>query len=215
MAALTDSLRDKPNKSKTQETRPIQLKLKHKKTLQHLKDIMSYSARTSSSSDRDLTFEIVRDPGFSGEWLNRLCRNPETKEVLYYCDVSDDSKLEIHRGNKHGPTIARSTMCRTHPGATDICPAGRSQVAADHLHHDERTSKTHFIKNGRKYHWNGQTELVDDLTGTVVAELSYAGDREHEKSTLVIHTPESGLTDPIVMTAMMVQERSDEGRSWF
>ena len=37
------------------------------------------SQRTSSSAgERDLTVEIIRDPGFGGDWLNRYCQNAET-----------------------------------------------------------------------------------------------------------------------------------------
>lgn len=76
---------------------------------------------------------------------------------------------------------------------------------------------THFVENGRKYHWNGQAELVDDETGAVLAQLSNVGANKHTSGRLVIK-PEGhyqNLTDPIVMTALMVQERSEQGTAWF
>ena len=179
---------------------------------------MSTSSRSPSPGvDRDLTFEIVRDEGVCGDWLNRFARNPETKEVLYYLDVFDDSNVEIHRGNKYGPVIAKSRMCRSNPRATDLLVTDpRSRTHLDHIHHDSRTHATSFMDNGQKYHWNG-LELVNDTTGNVLAEMSLAKDTLHHKSgNLVIKAGTwQDLTDPIVMTAMVVQERDDEAKSYF
>ena len=32
----------------------------------------------SSAGERDMTVDIIRDPGFSGDWYNRYCENAET-----------------------------------------------------------------------------------------------------------------------------------------
>lgn len=179
---------------------------------------MSSSSRSPSPGfDRDLTLEIVRDEGVCGDWLNRFARNPETNEVLYYLDVFDDSNVEVHRGNKYGPVIARSRLCRSSPRATDLLVTDpRSLSGLQHIHHDERTHATHFVGNGQRYHWKG-SELVDDSTGVVVAEMSSAKDTFHRKSgKLVIKAGAfQNLTDPIVMTAMIAQERADESKSYF
>jgi len=182
---------------------------------------MSFSEHSNASTESlsNLTIDIVRDPGVCGEWLNRYCKNADTNEILYYCDVSDDSKLEIHRGNKYGPIIAHSRMCSSKPGATDILVTDRrSRGRVNHIHHDDRTAGTHFVENGRKYHWNGQTELVEDVTGAVLAQLSFNNSLDGSSGKLIIK-PEAhydhDLVDPIVMTALIVQERKDENRSWF
>jgi len=162
-----------------------------------------------------LTLDFIRDPGCSGDAFNRFCKNAQTNEVLYYCEAND-SKLEIHRGDKYGPLIADTRSCPSSPGATDIrvLAAGNRN---SHCHHDEDTRRTHFVKNGRKFSWKNRTQLVDD-TGAVVAQMQSNTDPEDRRAgRLVINTEQDskGLLDPIVMTALMVQERSEEDRSWF
>jgi hypothetical protein len=104
-------------------------------------------------------------------------------------------------------------MCRQKPGGTDIFITGRRRRnPLDHIHHDNLTSLTHFIEDGQKYHWNGQSELVEDATGNVVAQLCPA--RDNLQHNLVIKSHQN-LTDQIVMTALMVQERADEAKSYF
>jgi hypothetical protein len=160
-----------------------------------------------------LTLDFIRDPGCSGDAFNRFCENPQTHEVLYYCEAND-SKLEIHRGNKYGPLIADTQSCPSCPGATDIRVIGAAR--SPHLHHDEDTRRTHFVKNGRKFSWKNRSQLVDD-TGAVVAQMQSASDPEARRAgRLVINDQENkALVEPIVMTALMVQERSEEDRSWF
>jgi hypothetical protein len=83
------------------------------------------------------------------------------------------------------------------------------------VYHDDLAAKTHFSGNGHKYHWNGQT-LVDE-TGAVVAQLSAVVDDPQEiTGKLVIKGQHSqALRDPIVISALLVQSRSDENRTWF
>ena len=149
--------------------------------------------------------------------MNKVCQNAETHETLYYCDVYDDSSLEIHRGTKYGPVIAKSSRCRSNPGATDFLLTDRRAVQSAHIHHDERRAATHFTENGRGYHWNGQSELVEDGTGHVVAQLSSVVNDGHrgKSGKLVIRGDNQRLRDPIVMTAMMLQEQADEAGSYF
>src|SRR5271170_2847553 len=179
---------------------------------------MSFSSRSSSpNADRDLTLDIVRDEGVCGDWFNRFARNADTNEVLYYLDVFDDSNCEIHRGNKYGPVIAKSRMCRSNPRATDLLITDpRSLTRLEHVHHDERSHSTSFVGDGQRYHWNG-SELVDDATGTVLAQMSASkNSQQRTLGKLVIKAGVfENLTDPIVMTAMIAQERADESRSYF
>ena len=87
------------------------------------------------------------------------------------------------------------------------------------MHHDEYTLKTQFTAGGHGYHWNKQTELVDDVTGTVLAQLSLVNDTDSRTGGKLVIKSEAlnveNLTDPIVMTAMVVQERFDESKSYF
>jgi hypothetical protein len=110
-------------------------------------------------------------------------------------------------------------MCKSNPRATDLLlTQPRSVAPLEHLHHDDRARATHFVGNGQKYHWNANAELVEDATGTVLAELSSTKSmHQHKSGRLVIKSTGTllNLTDPIVMTALMVQERADERRSYF
>ena len=137
------------------------------------------------------------------------------QEILYYCDVFEDSNLEIRRGNKYGPIIAKSRRCSSNPGATDIL---LSEARSDHLHHEENSRRTSFTNNGRKYHWNERTELVDE-SGNVLAQLSLVSNTQKRSGGRLTIKPEAydslGLKDSIMMTAMIVQERFDESMSWF
>jgi hypothetical protein len=161
-----------------------------------------------------LTLDFIRDPGCSGDAFNRFCQDAQTREVLYYCEAND-SQLEIHRGNKYGPLVADTRSCPSQPGATDIRMLAAGNRNA-HVHHDETTRRTHFTKNGRKFSWKNRSQLVDD-TGAVVAQMQTFSDPEARRAgRLVINDQENrGLVEPIVMTALIVQERSEEDRSWF
>ena len=60
-------------------------------------------------------------------------------------------------------------------------------------------------------------ELIEDETGTVLAQMIWPAKHTQKLKTgkLVIHDCPEELTDPIVMSALMIQERSDEANSWF
>jgi len=59
-------------------------------------------------------------------------------------------------------------------------------------------------------------ELLDGKTGAVLAQMSLARDAEARRSgELVIKEQAFGLRDPIVMSALLVQERFDEANSCF
>lgn len=76
---------------------------------------------------------------------------------------------------------------------------------------------TKFTTEGHEYHWNGHEELVDEK-GNVLASLSWVTGAKEKIGKLVIKPGgqhEQHLTDLIVLTALIVQERSDEARSWF
>jgi len=177
---------------------------------------MSRTSFSSNGSTSSVALDIVRDPGVCGEWLNRFCVDAETHKQLYYVDVSDDSKLEIHRGNKYGPIVAKTLRCRSNPGATDLHLAGGN---GQHIHYDERTGRASFVLNGQTFNWNQRGQLTDK-NGGVLAELSKGkkDSRQLNNGRLTIYQDgivSQQLTDPIVLSALFFQERSDENSSWF
>lgn len=139
------------------------------------------------------------------------------QEVLYYCDVSRNSKLHIHRGNKEGPIIAEVSACLVTPGITDVnISEPLYTVELDHIHHEVVPSMTRFTVDGKVYYWNGHVELVKVETGELLAQF-YPSWRvidvhEHKLGRLVIKEEAKNLTDIVVFTALVVLERSDEGR---
>jgi len=171
-------------------------------------------SRSSTSSTRsDLRLDIIRDPGFCGDWMNCYCENADTHESLYYCDVaSDDHQLEIHRGNKYGPVIAKTSRCMSNPGATDMVARGGS---AKHIHYDENRASSYFSAGGQNYRWNSNMELLND-SGAVVAQMSLVRDTQARRSgELLIKEDAVALADPIVMSALLVQERLEEQNACF
>lgn len=85
-----------------------------------------------------------------------------------------------------------------------------------HVHYDENRAKAYFTEDGHNYHWNSNLELLDDQTGGVVAYMSVAKNAEARRSgELVIKEEGYALRDPIVMSALLVQERFDEANSCF
>ena len=174
---------------------------------------------SSASKDQGgFTVEFVRDPGVSGEWLNRFVVDLDTKKVLYYCDVSDDSYFEVHRGDINGPVVAFSQQCPSQPGSTDVVlthPAEDFKV--EHMHYDTATNLTEITGNGRKYSWK-KGELVDE-EGVLLAQLHVIereDDNDQRLGTLAVKGRNvQGLTDAIVVSALLVQERSDENKTWF
>jgi hypothetical protein len=174
------------------------------------------SARSSTDSvltsrAQDLRLDIIRDPGMCGDWMNRYCENADTHESLYYCDVAtDENLLEFHRGNKYGPVIARTSRCVSTPGATDIVTGKNG-----HIHYDERRARSSFSEGGQHYSWNSDMELTNDQ-GSVLAQMSFVQDQEARRSgELVIKEEAIALREPIVLSALLVQERFDESKAYF
>lgn len=64
--------------------------------------------------------------------------------------------------------------------------------------------------NGKNYHWKGHNELVEDDTETVIAKFhpKWLEGPDHKIGTLELNQKE--IQDIIVVTAVVVQERSDE-----
>lgn len=138
----------------------------------------------------------------------------DRQEILYYCEVDEGSNLRIHRGDKSGPIIAEVNTCLVTPGGTDVHLADPLRtVELLHLPHGD-TSQTRFSIDDKRYHWKGHSELLDDDTEVKMAQFYPSWHvievKEHKIGTLFIYgdTPR----DLSVITALVVQERSDEAR---
>jgi len=138
--------------------------------------------------------------------------------VSYYCEARPDHKLVIHRGDKSGPVIA--TTANLTPEEEDITEI----YFADNLNpivleHDDPQlfnihGKTTFTYNGKKYHWKGDTKLVEDETLTLLAifHSSWFHFDLNKVGRLEITSEGKKMLNVVVITALVVQERSDEDR---
>jgi hypothetical protein len=66
----------------------------------------------------------------------------------------------------------------------------------------------------KKFHWKGQTALIDDTAGTMVAcfHSTFFETEYHKLGRLVVMKEGKDLTDLIVSSCLVQQERSDEGK---
>jgi hypothetical protein len=136
---------------------------------------------------------------------------------MYYEETTKEHNLNIHRGDKTGPIIARGNTCLEKEGTTEV-HFSESQSSATisliHQHHDfwHFHGKTTFEYEGKKYHWKGHTALVDDASNTLLAvfHTSWAETRVDKLGRLEIMPEGSKLQDLVVVSALVVQERSDE-----
>jgi hypothetical protein len=178
----------------------------------------------------DVTLNIMRETSDVGDhaWLNRYCQDGQThvttnepkltlKQTVYYCDAAPDHKLIVHRGDKSGPVIATGDPCLSKEGLTEIhFPESETVIELQHVHHKflHLHGKTTFTFNGKRYHWKGHTVLVESDTDVVIAVYhSMWFDANWERlGSLEIASVSKEITDVVVITALVLQERSDEGR---
>jgi hypothetical protein len=71
----------------------------------------------------------------------------------------------------------------------------------------------HFVSHGKKYWWKTPKQLIQEDTQEMVAEFKpsvFEGERHvlHEVGTLEIERQD--ITDLVVLTALVVQERDEE-----
>ena len=137
---------------------------------------------------------------------------------MYYCEAAPGHKLTIHRGDKTGPVIATTgDVNMAKEGVTEVRFADESNsIVLEHVHHKflHIYGKTMFTYNGKKYHWKGQTGLVDDDTDTLMAlfHSSWFDLNWNKVGRLEITSEGKKILDMAVITALIVQERSDEGK---
>jgi hypothetical protein len=83
------------------------------------------SQRTSSTEGRDMTIEIIRDPGYGGDWYNRYCQNTETHVHTFQLE-------NLTNWNRKSFTTAMSLMTRTLNSivATNMALSSQSLIEA-------------------------------------------------------------------------------------
>jgi hypothetical protein len=136
---------------------------------------------------------------------------------LYYCNVGPKHEITIHRGDKSGPVIATGEACPDPEGSTDLkLPDEKNVLRLEHTHRKlfHIHGKTEFSYQGRSYHWKGHTALVDDKTDMLLAVFhsEWFNANWNKIGRLEITVEGQRMLDLAVITALMVQERSDEGK---
>jgi len=136
--------------------------------------------------------------------------------VHYYCETDDNQLVSIHRG-KDGPVIATASQCLEKEGVTDIHFAlPKFTICLEHSHrYLPFFQGVHtFTFNGKKYQWKGHTALIDADSGVLLAALHtrFLESDPHKLGTLVITLDGKDILDMAVITCLVMQERSEEGR---
>ena len=113
--------------------------------------------------------------------------------------------------------LATATLCLLKDGTTDIHFV--QPAVSVHLGHTHRLLPffqgiTSFTYNGKNYHWKGQTALIDDETKCLLAAMHsrFLETDSHKLGTLVITGDGKEIFDMAVVSALVLQERSEEGR---
>jgi hypothetical protein len=132
--------------------------------------------------------------------------------------IADETQaVKIYKGDKQGPLIATAKQCMDRDGITEIRLTEPEQTI--HLEHVHGLlpffhGKTLFEVGGKKYHWKGQTALIDDQTGSLLAgfHARFLETDSHELGKLVVTEEGQKMLDLVVIGCLVLQERSDEGR---
>lgn len=73
-----------------------------------------------------------------------------------------------------------------------------------------------FRVDGKEYYWNGHSELIKVEGGDLLAEFfpswTIVDVQEHKLGKLTVRDEGKRLLDIVVVTALVVMERSDEAR---
>lgn len=126
--------------------------------------------------------------------------------------------MTIHRGDKEGPVIATALQCFEKDGVTEIqmYEPFETIVYLSHVHHmlPFFHGRTSFTFGSKSYHWKGHTALIEDNTGLFIAALhtKFSETHYHKLGTLIVQPKGQKLLDLIVISCLVMQERSDEGK---
>jgi hypothetical protein len=144
------------------------------------------------------------------------------QEIQYYCEASKNSHLTFHKGDKSAEVFAEGDTQQATPGTTTITyilpqesgsDSPTTTFDLDHFHHKLPSlhGKTTFTYNGKEYTWKGHSELVDSENNILAMFFPSWFDGLGQKiGRLEILERGKGMLDVIVVSAMVVQERTDE-----
>ena len=132
---------------------------------------------------------------------------------MYFCEADPDSKLTIRRGGPDGPILATGETCKASEGCTEIfLHDSNTEMKIHHEYHylPFTHNKSFFTYKDKQYHWKDHTELIDDASQEVVGKFhaTWLEGTGHKIGTLDVM--DEGMQDLVVVTAIVVQERSDE-----
>jgi len=125
--------------------------------------------------------------------------------------------LTIHRDGKDGVVLATGEACQQNEGETDIhFKESNLTIQLVHRHHKLPSlySKSSFEANGKKYYWKGHNQLYEVDKDVVIATFhpTWLEGTGHLIGTMDISKEYEGMQDIIVITVLVVHERSDEHR---
>ena len=128
----------------------------------------------------------------------------------------DSERISIHRGNATGPVIATADSFQGKNGITEIqLPELSTVVPVRHKHHTLPFLHGHtfFKVDGKQYQWKRHKELVEEGGHVVLAKFHASHDKNSRNLGSLIITPEGqSIANLAIITYMIDQERSDEGR---
>ena len=136
---------------------------------------------------------------------------------MYYAVADKEHNVTIHKGDKSGPVLATASQCLAKDGVTDIhLTSPKETIQMEHVHRllPFFHGKTLFTVNGKKYHWKGHTMLINDQTGFAFAGFHprFLEPNFHKLGTLIVMGDGKNMLDIVVISCLVLQERSDEGK---
>jgi hypothetical protein len=134
------------------------------------------------------------------------------QEIKYFCEVNKNLQITVYKGGYSGDVIATAIQCREKGGVTKIKMTGSNQAL--HLKHGSGmfSNKTFFQIDGKRVHWKGESELVEEKTGSCLAVYKEDGfeSKNRKLGTLLVTAYGVNCIDAIVCSAFVKQERTDE-----
>jgi hypothetical protein len=126
--------------------------------------------------------------------------------------VGPGKTLTFHRGQQTGPVIATAECCEEKQGSSKIQLVESSTTVS--LEHIPRrmvmlNPKTSFVVDGNKYYWKGYTDLFDEKTDKLVAQYSPIEADNKTGELIVTEGSKKNLNDLVVISAFILQRRSD------
>ena len=126
-------------------------------------------------------------------------------------ELGTDNAITVHRGAKDGPIAATAEVCPDKEGSSKITfPDSGTTVV---LTHSSRlfsmgAPKTTMTVGGKDYEWKGYNTLTEKKTGRLVAQYSPMENDENKFGSLVFTKGDQLRTDMIVVSTLVLEQRS-------